>query len=98
MVKRKLTEQSTERAAPGGRLGCQETLALEFMVMEGREAQCFSSVTTVKGSREMGFYKKLSRGLHGARKNICRGGTCEVTGPFLWLATAGLLENSTLLT
>lgn len=54
------------------------------VVVEGREAQCFSSVTTVKGSREIGFYKKLSRGFHGARKITCRGGTCEVTGPFLW--------------
>lgn len=54
------------------------------MVMEGRGAQCFSSVTTVKGGREIGFYKELSRGLHSARKSICRGGTCEVTGPFLW--------------
>lgn len=48
-------------------------------VVEGREAQCLSSVTTVKGSRETGFYKKRSRGFHGARKSICRRGTCEVT-------------------
>lgn len=81
MVRKKLAGEPTERR---GRQVPGESSARIPVVVGGRESQCFSRVTTMKGRKKTWFYKQLCRRFRGAMKSICRGGnTLSVRKP-LW--------------